>query len=133
MTWNLNSASTVEANAQADHDKLYTVLTDEYNEMSNTEAGKQVTLADHTAEIALLTTEKDAAEAAVAADETLLANLKITCDEKAAQFKHRNELRMDENVAIAKAISILNSDDAFATFGKTDAATTGATSAFLQL
>lgn len=133
MTWNLNSASTVEANAQADHDKLFTVLTEEYNQMSNTEAGKQVTLADHTAEIALLTTEKDASEASVAADEELLANLKTRCDEKAAEFKHRNELRMNEDVAISKAIAILNSDDAFSTFGKTDAASTGATSAFVQL
>jgi hypothetical protein len=133
MTWNLNSARTVEANAQADHDRLYTVLTEEFNEMSNTEASKQVTWADHQAEIALLTTEKDAAETSVEADEDLLATLKTTCEEKAAQFKHRNELRMNENVAIAKAISILNSDDAFATFGKTDAATTGATSAFVQL
>ena len=32
------------------------------------------------------------------------------------RFDHRNMLRSNEDAAIAQAISILNSDDAFATF-----------------
>jgi hypothetical protein len=41
-------------------------------------------------------------------------------------------LRSQEEAAIAEAIAVLNSDQAFATFGKVDATSTGSTS-FVQL
>merc|ERR1719263_1385252 len=46
---------------------------------------------------------------------------------KAKEFEKRNMLRSGEEAAIAEAISILNSDAAFASFGKVDATSTGAT------
>merc|ERR1719331_3112844 len=51
---------------------------------------------------------------------------------KAKEFEKRNMLRAGEEAAIAEAISILNSDAAFESFGKVDATSTGATG-FIQL
>merc|ERR1719161_1477107 len=48
-----------------------------------------------------------------------------------AEFEKRNMLRSQEEAAIAEAIAVLNSDAAFATFGKVDATSTGSTS-FVQ-
>lgn len=42
-------------------------------------------------------------------------------------------IRSNEEAAIAQAVTILNSDDSFDTFGDTKAATTGDLPAFLQL
>merc|ERR1711879_323920 len=51
---------------------------------------------------------------------------------KAKGYESRKLLRANEEAAIAEAISILNSDDAFAAFGKVSATSTGATG-LLQL
>ena len=49
------------------------------------------------------------------------------CEEKAKGYANRKLLRANEEAAIAEAISILNSDEAFETFGNSDATKTGAT------
>lgn len=49
------------------------------------------------------------------------------CSDKAADFDKRSSLRTNEDAAITQAVSILDSDDAFATFATTSATTTGAT------
>jgi chromosome segregation ATPase len=54
------------------------------------------------------------------------------CEEKAQSYANRKLLRANEEAAIAEAISILNSDEAFESFGKTDATKTGGTE-FIQL
>jgi len=64
--------------------------------------------------------------------EAFLSSLTKTCDEKAKAFGRRDELRTNEEAALSQAISILNSDEAFSTFGDTKAAATGSTS-FLQM
>jgi len=50
---------------------------------------------------------------------------------KTKEYEKRKMLRANEEAAIAEAIAILNSDNAFAAFAKTDATSTGATG-FLQ-
>jgi chromosome segregation ATPase len=56
------------------------------------------------------------------------------CEEKAKGYENRKVLRANEEAAIAEAISILNSDEAFETFGTVDATSKGKTAAaFLQL
>merc|ERR1719436_636799 len=67
-----------------------------------------------------------------ASDEEFLEKLLPMCEEKAKGYANRKLLRANEEAAIAEAISILNSDDAFATFGTTAATKTGATG-LLQL
>merc|ERR1719182_360307 len=56
-----------------------------------------------------------------------IATLTERCSAKAKEFEKRNMLRAGEEAAIAEAISILNSDAAFESFGKVDATSTGAT------
>merc|ERR1711879_631460 len=53
---------------------------------------------------------------------------------KAKGYENRKLLRANEEAAIAEAISILNSDSAFETFGTVDATSTGSTGgkAFIQ-
>jgi len=65
-------------------------------------------------------------------DKEFLEKLKESCETKAKEYKKRALLRTNEDAAIAEAISILDSDEAFAAFGKTDATSTGSTS-FLQV
>merc|ERR1740138_815108 len=54
------------------------------------------------------------------------------CEEKTKEYNERKLLRSNEDAAVAEAVSILDSDEAFAAFGKTDATSTGATG-FLQM
>jgi len=49
-----------------------------------------------------------------------LAKLQTICTEKAKEYERRTALRTNEQAAIAQAISILNSDEAFETFGKVE-------------
>ena len=72
------------------------------------------------------------AEKQLASDEEFLSKLVPECKDKAEAYGNRKALRAQEEAAIAEAVSILNSDDAFATFGTQDATNTGATG-FLQL
>lgn len=64
-------------------------------------------------------------------DEEFLEELMESCAAKTKEYEKRKMLRANEEAAIAEAIAILNSDDAFAAFAKTDATSTGATG-FLQ-
>jgi len=71
-------------------------------------------------------------EKQLASDEDFLSKLVPMCKDKAEAYGNRKMLRASEEAAIAEAISILNSDDAFASFGKTSATSTGG-SKFIQL
>jgi len=64
----------------------------------------------------LATAEQEKADA-----EEFLEKLLKMCADKAKEYDTRVMLRANEEAAIAEAISILNSDAAFATFGKVDA------------
>merc|ERR1719235_1048860 len=68
-----------------------------------------------------------------ASDEEFLDKLIPMCKEKAEGYAERKVARAGEEAAIAEAISILNSDDAFASFGKVDATSSGGLGSFLQL
>jgi len=61
-----------------------------------------------------------------------LAKLLVMCEDKTKEYNERKLLRSNEDAAVAEAVSILDSDEAFAAFGKTDATNTGATG-FLQM
>merc|ERR1719215_2431189 len=68
-----------------------------------------------------------AARKQLAEDEDFLSKLLPMCKDKAEAYANRKVLRANEEAAIAEAISILNSDDAFAAFGTTSATSTGST------
>merc|ERR1719181_2378308 len=133
MGWNLGALRTTEANALADYDRLNATLSKEYADMDSIKRAKEVELADHEDEIAKATTERDASQTSKDSDESFVASLVARCDEKAAEYQRRNELRSQEDMAVAQAIAILDSDAAFGTFGAAKATSTGGTSAmFLQ-
>jgi hypothetical protein len=133
MGWNLGALRTTEANALADYERLNATLSKEYADMDEIKRAKEVELADHEDEIAKATTERDASQTSKDSDESFVSSLVARCDEKAAEYQRRNELRSQENMAVSQAIAILDSDAAFATFGAAKATSTGATSAmFLQ-
>ena len=54
------------------------------------------------------------------------------CADKTKKYNERKLLQSNEDATVAKAVSILDSDEAFAAFGKTDVMRTGATG-FLQM
>ena len=88
---------------------------------------KKKEIGDNAAQISTISSEVETMEAELAADQEFLATLTERCTAKAKEFEKRNTLRAGEEAAIAEAISILNSDAAFASFGKVDATSTGAT------
>merc|ERR1719281_394554 len=63
----------------------------------------------------------ESVEAMLAEDTEFLAQLTDMCSEKKKQYDTKTTLRTEEEAAIAEAIAILNSDEAFDTFGKTQA------------
>lgn len=65
-------------------------------------------------------------------DEEYLASLIEMCEAKTKEYNERKMLRANEDAAVAEAIAILNSDEAFATFSTADSTSTGATG-FIQL
>merc|ERR1719299_1964 len=88
---------------------------------------KESEIGDNAAQISTISSEVDTMESELAADQEFLATLTDRCAAKAKEFEKRNQLRAGEEAAIAEAISILNSDAAFASFGKVDATSTGST------
>merc|ERR1719326_1559984 len=77
-------------------------------------------------------TSKSEAESTKADDEDFLAKLIKMCADKTKEYEDRKMVRANEEAAVAEAVSILNSDEAFETFGAVKATTEGAT-ALLQV
>merc|ERR1719478_666828 len=124
---NLDNARTAEEKKQAEYEELMKVKGEEYDEMSELFDAKKKEIGDNAAQISTISSEIDTMESELAADQEFLATLTDRCSAKAKEFEKRNQLRAGEEAAIAEAISILNSDAAFASFGKVDATSTGST------
>merc|ERR1719321_641478 len=126
-TFKANLESTRAAEEKKEYDEMMEVKTAEYEEMSELFEAKKKEIGDNAAQISTISSEVETMEAELAADQEFLATLTDRCAAKKAEFEKRNMLRAGEEAAIAEAISILNSDAAFASFGKVDATSTGAT------
>jgi len=133
FTSNLASARKLEAKRLGDYDALILAKTDEHTVMTESWESKKQIIGDNAAEIATTASEVDTRTGTKGEDDTFLIALTDRCNTKAKEFEHRNMLRTNEESAIAQAISILDSDASFKTFGTVDATSTGATSAFIQL
>merc|ERR1719235_2831303 len=129
---NLESARQEEEKKQKEYDEFMELKTAEYDEMEELFEAKKKEIGDNAAQIATISSEVETMEAELAADQEFLAALTERCESKKKEFEKRNMLRAGEEAAIAEAISILNSDAAFESFGKVDATSTGATG-FIQL
>merc|ERR1712066_457526 len=131
FTSNLETAQATEAAAVKAFTAYKEAKEQEIKDLKQSHKTKQEKLSSNDGELATKTTQLAAAEKKLAEDQEFLAQLLDMCSAKAKQYEERTLLRTNEETAIAEAISILNSDAAFATFGSTTATKSGAT-AFLQ-
>jgi len=128
---NLAAATKTEAEQLAAHEKYMAELEEALKAMQASYNKKQGELGGNDGDLATKRGQLDVAVAAKAEAEDFLAKLIEMCAAKKKQYEERVQLRTNEQAALAEAISILNSDAAFATFGTVDATKTGAT-ALLQ-
>jgi len=128
---NLAAAIIAEGKALEAHGKFMKIKEQEFDEMKASYDEKQGLLGDDDEQLAAKKDQKTVAETQKADDESFLESLVEQCTVKAKQYDERTLMRRQEEAALAEAVSILNSDAAFATFGKVDATKSGATG-FLQ-
>mmetsp|Transcript_23641 Transcript_23641/g.45933 ORF Transcript_23641/g.45933 Transcript_23641/m.45933 type:complete len:708 (-) Transcript_23641:153-2276(-) len=117
---NLKTAEEKEATALKAYENFMTAQKDSLKSMEDTLAGKQEQLSGNDSNLASAQKKLSTAQAEKAEAESFLTELQKICAEKAKQYETRTALRTNEQAAIAQAISILNSDEAFETFGKVE-------------
>jgi len=133
---NLADARKTEEAAVKAHDKFIKIKTAEFDKMKKSYGEKQGLLADNDSELGNKKQALSEAEKNKASDEEFLNQLLPMCADKTKEYENRKLLRANEEAAISEAISILNSDAAFETFGTTDATSTGSTggkASFIQM
>jgi ABC-type transporter Mla subunit MlaD len=133
---NLATAQSTEKQQADSHEKLMDTLNKAYDEMSSTYDRRQEGMGDNDDNLATKKDQLVEAKEQKANDEAYLEKLLAMCEEKTKEYNNRKMLRANEDAAVAEAVAILNSDESFAAFGKTDATSTGATgaaAAFIQL
>merc|ERR1719468_641834 len=118
FTTNLEDATTKEKEAQATFDKLMeskcsrlTAAEEALEKMEKENGARGMSKAETKEEIDMLTSQ-------VEADTKYIKQVQATLAEKKEEWKWRQELRLKEQEAISKAISILHSDDARDLFKK---------------
>jgi len=124
---NLASARASESAAAESHSKFTKVKEDEFSKMKKTFDDKDKVLGENDDAISTKKTSKSEEEASKADNEEFLAKLLKMCAEKTKAFEDRKMVRANEEAAVAEAVSILNSDEAFETFGAVKATTEGGT------
>jgi len=131
---NLATAQSTEKQQVDSHEKLMDTLNKAYDEMSSTYDRRQEGMGDNDDNLSTKKSQLVEAKEQKASDEEYLEKLLAMCEEKTKEYNQRKMLRANEDAAVAEAVAILNSDDSFAAFGKTDATSTGGTGpAFIQL
>merc|ERR1719281_544554 len=108
------------------------VMSQEYDDMSALLEKRKEEIGEASELVSRTSSEMNTAQERLTDDTEFLASLTDRCTKKKAEYEKRNMLRSQEEAAIAEAIAVLNSDAAFATFGKVDATSTGATG-FIQM
>jgi len=119
---NLAEAKSVEAAAVEAHDKFKTTKEEEHGLMDTQKTEKETLLGENDTALETARDAKQEAEEVVAAATSYLADMRDSCKYQTAIFEDKKKTRAAEEVAITQAISILSSDDAFATFQGSDAA-----------
>jgi len=108
------------------------VKTDASNDMKTLYDDAQESLGENDQELSSKRKQLSEAEKSKSEDEEFLEKLVPMCKAKTDDYEHRKLMRANEEVAVAQAVSILNSDAAFATFDTVSATSSGKTS-FLQV
>jgi len=126
---NLADARATEKKSQEAFEKFMKIKEEAFKKMDESYNEKQKGLGGNDETLATKKNQLDEAQKLKASEEEFLEKLLPICADKAKEFATRKLQRANEEAAIAEAISILNSDDAFATFGGVSATSSG----FLQL
>merc|ERR1719197_1413538 len=124
---NLASARASESAAAESHSKFTKVKEDEFAKMKKSFDDKDKILGEQDDLLSNKKTSKTEAENTKADNEAFLAKLIKMCAEKTKEFEDRKMVRANEEAAVAEAVSILNSDEAFETMGAVKATSSGAT------
>merc|ERR1719265_1313008 len=132
FTSNLATARDTEKMQLEAHEKFMALKAEEYEKMSDLYDEKQAKLGGNDDDLAARQQLLAEDQEQKATKEQFLSELEPLCAARKKEYEERVALRANEDAAIAEALSILNSDAAFATFGKASATSTGATS-FIQL
>eukprot|EP00929_Paragymnodinium_shiwhaense_P117644 TRINITY_DN884_c0_g5_i1.p1 TRINITY_DN884_c0_g5~~TRINITY_DN884_c0_g5_i1.p1 ORF type:complete len:750 (-),score=337.56 TRINITY_DN884_c0_g5_i1:112-2361(-) len=132
FTSNLASARETEKAQLEAHERYMAVKEEEYEKMSDLYDEKQGVLGTNDDDLAARQELLAEDEEQKSIKEQFLSELEPLCEERKKEYEQRVALRANEDAAISEAVAILNSDAAFATFGKVSATSTGATS-FIQL
>jgi len=122
---NLASAITTEDEQKKSYDALMKVKEEAHDDMSDLYDDAQGKLGDNDQDLSTKRTQLNQAEKEKANDEEFLDKLVPMCKAKGESYGERKVLRAGEEVAIAQAISILNSDASFASFSTVDATSSG--------
>merc|ERR1719379_406249 len=131
---NLASARAAESSAAESHSKFSKVKEDEFNKMKKSFDDKDKVLGENDDALSTKKTQKVETEDSKASNEEFLAKLIKMCAAKTKEFEDRKMVRANEEAAVAEAVSILNSDEAFESMGAVKATTSGATGlALLQV
>lgn len=127
----LDEARASEKKAAEAHASFIQNMLDAHGVLLGLQTKKTSLIAGNDASLASKRGSLNDAQTDLAGAQAFLSSLSDTCAAKKKQYEERVALRSQEEMAIAEAISILNSDAAFATFGTVNATKTGPT-AFLQ-
>jgi len=126
-----NARASEKAEKKAFEDSI-TTLQSSHGKQSKSLKEKKQEMGDNDGELSSRKTSLEEATKQKRSDEKFLQTLRDMAGQKAQDYDERKMLRANEDAAIAEAISILNSDEAFANFGDVDATSSGKTG-FLQL
>merc|ERR550514_1549868 len=133
FTTNLGNARAGEKASLRAFNKYIEVMTGEFETMSDAKSAKEEMLGQNDAALGSSQETLDSSTTSKREAEEFLASLTQMCADKTREYEDRKMVRANEDAAVAQAISILNSDAAFDTFGGTTAAKSGATGMFLQM
>jgi len=134
-TFKANRAEAIDKEEKqlAAYNKLKKTLEDSWDNLDGLEGRKQGEMGNQDDSLSTKKGSLKDAKKQKIEIENFLEQLQAICQAKSKEYDRRVALRTNEESAIAQAVAILNSDEAFATFQNTDAGTTGATGKFIQL
>jgi len=118
FTADLESKNADQALRQKTYEELTATKDSELNTLKATLAKKKETLGDDTKTMTDSSIERDETQAQLKADEKFFEETKLSCKNQADAWAERSRLRTEELAGINKAVEILTSDEAAATFGR---------------
>merc|ERR1719337_798726 len=118
FTSDLESKNADQAMKQKQYEELSATKSAELATLQSTLEKKKETLGEDTKTMTDSSVERDETQAQLADDETFFEETKSACKAKADEWAERSRLRTEELAGINKAIEILTSDEAAATFGR---------------